>query len=152
MPQPPAVRPFCIPYESGGHTAAVAAGQGQANATTVGGCLTVCHVTKSLLGARQTRLQPWLLSYLLLDLDLNLAISTLVGASFRWPACAPREASSANEGNVPSLQWLCERSVAINLVEPRTALQLAEFAEAAGAAQLRLHCIGVQAWLSCILH
>ena len=131
-----------------------AAGQGQANATTVGRCLTVCHVTKSLLGARQTHLQPWLLSYLMLDLDLDLdlGMSTSVEASSRWPACAPREASSANEGNVPSLQWLCERSVAINLVEPRTALQLAEFAEAAGAAQLRLHCIGVQAWLSCILH
>ena len=45
---------------------------------------------------------------------------------------------------MPSLQRLCERSVATHLVEPRTALAVLEFADAAGAELLRQHCIAVR--------
>ncbi|PNH00658.1 E3 ubiquitin-protein ligase [Tetrabaena socialis] len=43
-------------------------------------------------------------------------------------------------GAVPPLQVLCQAAVAASLVEPRTALPLLEYADAAGAALLRCHC------------
>ncbi len=45
---------------------------------------------------------------------------------------------------MPSLQRLCERAVAVHLVEPRTALAVLEYADAAGAELLRQHCIAVR--------
>ena len=42
-----------------------------------------------------------------------------------------------------SLQRLCERCVAVNMVEPRTVLEVLEFADAAGSLALRQHCAGV---------
>lgn len=49
-------------------------------------------------------------------------------------------AGEAARGAVPSLQTLCQRSVAEHLVEPRTALQLLEYAELAGSDQLAAFC------------
>ncbi len=42
-----------------------------------------------------------------------------------------------------SLQRLCERELARSLVEPRTVLQVLDFADAAGSNMLRAHCLGV---------
>ena len=43
----------------------------------------------------------------------------------------------------PSLQHLCEEAVAYQLVEPRTALQVLEYADVAGAALLKAYCMNV---------
>ena len=42
-----------------------------------------------------------------------------------------------------SLQRLCERRVARTIVEPRTVLQVLQYADAAGAQVLRKHCMQV---------
>ena len=63
-----------------------------------------------------------------------------------------RRPSSAEEGghsNVPTLQRLCERTVARHMVEPRSALALLEFADAAGAQLLRQHSLAVSCLLLC---
>jgi hypothetical protein len=44
---------------------------------------------------------------------------------------------------VPTLQRLCERTVAQHMVEPRSTLALLEFADAAGAQLLRQHSLAV---------
>ncbi len=44
---------------------------------------------------------------------------------------------------MPTLQRLCERTVAQHMVEPRSALALLEFADAAGAQLLRQHSLAV---------
>ncbi|EFJ52323.1 hypothetical protein VOLCADRAFT_102981 [Volvox carteri f. nagariensis] len=55
-------------------------------------------------------------------------------------------------GSVPSLQVLCQRLVATQLVEPRTALPILEYADVAGAALLRCYCLAVAvANLDCTL-
>jgi SpoU rRNA methylase family enzyme len=59
----------------------------------------------------------------------------------RLRACRPGSASAGS--GVPSLQKLCERTVARHMVEPRSALALLEFADAAGADLLRQHCLAV---------
>jgi hypothetical protein len=46
---------------------------------------------------------------------------------------------------VPRLQQICERAVASQLVEPRTALQILAYAAVAGADELRRHCQHVAA-------
>ncbi|EIE21610.1 RCC1/BLIP-II [Coccomyxa subellipsoidea C-169] len=46
-------------------------------------------------------------------------------------------------GGPASLQRLCERTVARHMVEPRSALALLQFADAAGAELLRQHCLAV---------
>ncbi len=43
-----------------------------------------------------------------------------------------------------SLQRLCERTVARHMVEPRSALALLQFADAAGAELLRQYCLAVR--------
>ena len=45
-----------------------------------------------------------------------------------------------------SLQRLCEICVAVQLVEPRSVLQVLEYADAAGADSLKHHCLGVRFW------
>lgn len=47
-------------------------------------------------------------------------------------------------GGIVSLQRLCERTVARHMVEPRSALALLQFADAAGAELLRQHCLAVR--------
>ena len=47
----------------------------------------------------------------------------------------------------PTLQRLCESAVARRMVEPRSALALLEFADAAGAQLLRQHSLAVSAQL-----
>ena len=44
---------------------------------------------------------------------------------------------------IPSLQRLCERSLAEHAVEPRTCLQIMEYADACGAEVLKQFCLGV---------
>ena len=44
---------------------------------------------------------------------------------------------------MPSLQRLCERSLAQHAVEPRTCLQIMEYADACGAEVLKQFCLGV---------
>lgn len=56
----------------------------------------------------------------------------------------PVVASAEHATGVYALQRLCERCVANHLVEPRTVLQVLEFADAAGSLALRQHCIGVR--------
>ena len=60
------------------------------------------------------------------------------------PGSARRQA-----GGPASLQRLCERTVARHMVEPRSALALLQFADAAGAELLRQHCLAVSASLLC---
>ena len=45
--------------------------------------------------------------------------------------------------SIPSLQRLCERSLAESAVEPRTCLQIMEYADACGAEVLKQFCLGV---------
>ncbi|GIL45680.1 hypothetical protein Vafri_2878 [Volvox africanus] len=55
-------------------------------------------------------------------------------------------------GPVPSLQVLCQRVVAAELVDPRTALPILEYADVAGAMLLRCYCLAVAvANLDCTL-
>ena len=54
-----------------------------------------------------------------------------------------RGSASSKRAAVPSLQRLCERSVAQRLVELRTVLQVMEYADAAGAEVLRQYCMAV---------
>lgn len=54
-----------------------------------------------------------------------------------------RRSRKPSEG-VASLQRLCERELALNMVEPRTVLQVLDFADAAGSKMLRAHCLGVR--------
>jgi hypothetical protein len=49
-------------------------------------------------------------------------------------------AESVRGSGVPSLQTVCQRAVAVHLVEPRTALQLLEYAELAGSEELAVFC------------
>lgn len=60
-------------------------------------------------------------------------------------ANAARPGSAGRDGpkGAPSLQQLCERTVARHMVEPRSTLALLEFADAAGAELLRQHCLAV---------
>lgn len=44
---------------------------------------------------------------------------------------------------MPTLQRLCERSLAQHAVEPRTCLQIMEYADACGAEVLKQFCLGV---------
>ena len=64
--------------------------------------------------------------------------------------CSAHRPSSAADGGrpcrVPTLQRLCERTVARHMVEPRSALALLEFADAAGAQLLRQHSLAVSAF------
>ncbi len=58
---------------------------------------------------------------------------------------------------MPSLQRLCERSLAQHAVEPRTCLQIMEYADACGAEVLKQFCLGVSllpfaCLLACPLH
>lgn len=46
--------------------------------------------------------------------------------------------------STPSLQRLCERSLAETAVEPRTCLQIMEYADACGAEVLKQFCLGVR--------
>ena len=46
--------------------------------------------------------------------------------------------------SIPSLQRLCERSLAESAVEPRTCLQIMEYADACGAEVLKQFCLGVR--------
>eukprot|EP00798_Chlamydomonas_sp_ICE-L_P029260 gene29260-12503_t len=46
-------------------------------------------------------------------------------------------------GPVKSLQVICQRAVAVELVEPRTALQILEYADIANAHLLRIFCISL---------
>ena len=55
-----------------------------------------------------------------------------------------------NPDKIISLQRLCERELACNMVEPRTVLQVLEFADAAGSKMLRAHCLGVGCPLHCL--
>lgn len=67
----------------------------------------------------------------------------------------PRRPSSAVEGRrcgVPTLQRLCESAVARRMVEPRSALALLEFADAAGAQLLRQHSLAVSAQSTAVHH
>lgn len=58
--------------------------------------------------------------------------------------CRPSSAAGGRQCcNVPTLQRLCEQTVARHMVEPRTALALLEFADAAGAQLLRQHSLAV---------
>lgn len=50
---------------------------------------------------------------------------------------------------VPSLQRLCERSLAEHDVEPRTCLQIMEYADSCGAEVLKQYCLAVSL-ASCI--
>lgn len=63
--------------------------------------------------------------------------------------CSAYRPSSAADGGrpcrVPTLQRLCEQTVARHMVEPRSALALLEFADAAGAQLLRQHSLAVSA-------
>ena len=45
---------------------------------------------------------------------------------------------------MPTLQRLCERSLAQHAVEPRTCLQIMEYADACGAEVLKQFCLGVR--------
>ena len=54
-----------------------------------------------------------------------------------------RGSASSRRAAVPSLQRLCERSVAQRLVELRTVLQVMEYADAAGAEVLKQYCMAV---------
>ncbi|CAL8469414.1 g8955 [Coccomyxa elongata] len=65
------------------------------------------------------------------------SLEALQGPSSR-PASAGRQL-----GGIVSLQRLCERTVARHMVEPRSALALLQFADAAGAELLRQHCLAV---------
>ena len=76
----------------------------------------------------QEELQPWQL-----DSDHS-------------PSAAPK-AQQPGRG-VSSLQELCEQNVAKRLLEPRTCLQLLEFADAAGARMLFRACMTVRKYLA----
>ena len=59
-------------------------------------------------------------------------------------AAAPGQEEAGDEravSSVPSLQTLCQRVVARHLVEPRSALQLLELADAVAAPMLRAYCL-----------
>ncbi|KAK9908199.1 hypothetical protein WJX75_004163 [Coccomyxa subellipsoidea] len=62
--------------------------------------------------------------------------------SLQGPASRPGSARR-QAGGPASLQRLCERTVARHMVEPRSALALLQFADAAGAELLRQHCLAV---------
>ena len=64
----------------------------------------------------------------------------------RASAYSLAEAPKADK--LPTLQRLCERSIAEHLVEPRTCLQIMEYADASGAEVLKQFCCGVR---SCVL-
>jgi hypothetical protein len=74
----------------------------------------------------------------------SAAADSLAGGSYQ-PSCLQRGPWAEGEmeelllgpgagGAVPSLQELCQRAVARELVEPRTALQILEYADLAGGA------------------
>ena len=53
------------------------------------------------------------------------------------------QAEGLKADSLPSLQRLCERSLAESAVEPRTCLQIMEYADACGAEVLKQFCLGV---------
>ncbi|KAL0052945.1 hypothetical protein WJX82_010178 [Trebouxia sp. C0006] len=53
------------------------------------------------------------------------------------------QADSPESDSMPSLQRLCERSLAQHAVEPRTCLQIMEYADACGAEVLKQFCLGI---------
>ncbi|KAL0037443.1 hypothetical protein WJX79_008419 [Trebouxia sp. C0005] len=53
------------------------------------------------------------------------------------------QADSPKADSMPSLQRLCERSLAQHAVEPRTCLQIMEYADACGAEVLKQFCLGI---------
>ena len=62
------------------------------------------------------------------------------------PICRASEyyqAEALKADSIPSLQRLCERSLAESAVEPRTCLQIMEYADACGAEVLKQFCLGV---------
>lgn len=61
--------------------------------------------------------------------------------SFRTGVAAAATAAAAT--GPPTLQQLCEESVGRALVDPRTVLQVLEYADLAGASVLRAYCIAV---------
>ena len=84
--------------------------------------------------------------------------ASLGGVMGFWIFSVTRPSSGRRDGSgggscrgVSSLQRLCERSVARSLVEPRTALALLEYADAAGAEMLRQHCIAVSCMQALLL-
>eukprot|EP00887_Chlorella_sp_A99_P006446 scaffold3.g6446.t1 len=54
-----------------------------------------------------------------------------------------RRPTAPGDVGAPSLQRMCEEVVARHLVEPRTALQVLEYADVAGASMLRAYCLSV---------
>ena len=65
--------------------------------------------------------------------------------------CRPSSAAYGRQrSSVPTLQRLCEQTVARQMVEPRSALALLEFADAAGAQLLRQHSLAVSHPLLCM--
>ena len=60
-------------------------------------------------------------------------------------SCRPSSAAYGRQRcSMPTLQRLCEQTVARQMVEPRSALALLEFADAAGAQLLRQHSLAVR--------
>lgn len=53
------------------------------------------------------------------------------------------EPEGSKASSMASLQRLCERSLAQSAVEPRTCLQIMEYADACGAEVLKQFCLGV---------
>ena len=64
------------------------------------------------------------------------AAASLYPEPYEGLAAPPPQRAGDGRG-APSLQALCERAVACCHVEPRTALEVLQFADAAGAAGLR---------------
>ena len=69
---------------------------------------------------------------------LILVLHIVCRASEYYPA------EDVKADGIPSLQRLCERSLAESAVEPRTCLQILEYADACGAEVLKQFCLGVR--------
>ena len=66
--------------------------------------------------------------------------------------CRPSSGVEGRQCGVPTLQRLCESAVARRMVEPRSALALLEFADAAGAQLLRQHSLAVSVQSTAVHH
>jgi len=72
--------------------------------------------------------------------------STITPLSPLMPgSLTPSAAKRGSNLGPPALQAICEAAVAQQLVDPRTALQVLEYADVAGAQQLRAYCLAVAA-------